>query len=302
MANDHRTFFPYIGLVLSVSWSIGLLLIKYEEVIQKKVTLRLLCPILATIMILTHAYGTYQRNMVWNSGESLWYDVTVKSPENGRGLMNYGLTQMEKGKYDVALQYYEKALAYVPYYSFLHINLGILKNAMGKPDEAENYFKNALNYGRDNPGCYYYYGKWLYEKKRGKEAKSMLEKGQKLSPGHVKMKDLLDTVTVKETQDINTRIKILLKMTDEKPTAENFLELSLAYYEGGFYNKCIDACRKALTIKPDYALAYNNMCCAHNRLGQYDKAIEACKRALELAPDFERARNNLKWARENKSK
>lgn len=302
MANDHRTFFPYIGLVLSVSWSIGLLLIKYEGIIQKNFILKLLCLLLATLIILAHAYGTYQRNMIWNSGESLWYDVTVKSPENGRGLMNYGLSQMEKGKYDVALQYYERALEYMPYYPFLHINLGILKNAMDKPDDAEDYFKNALNYGRNNPDSYYYYGKWLYEKKRGKEAKSMLEKGYKLSLGHIKMKDLLDVVTVKETQDINTRIKILLKTTEEKPTAENFLELSLAYYEGGFYNKCIDACMEALTIKPDYALAYNNMCSAYNHLGQYNKAIEAGKRALEISPDFERARNNLKWARENESK
>ncbi len=302
IANSHRLFFPYIGLVLSVSWSIGLLLIKYEEVIQKKVTLRLLCPILATIIILAYAYGTYQRNRVWKTDESLWYDVTIKSPENGNGLMNYGLSQMEKGKYEVALQYYERALLYIPYYSFLHINLGILKNAMDKPVEAEKYFKNALNYDRNNPGSYYYYGKWLYEHKRDNEAKSLLEKGHKLSPGHVEMKELLDVVTVKQTEDINTRIKMLLRITDEKSTAENFLELSLAYYEGGFYNKCVDACMEALAIRPDYALVYNNMCSAYNRLGRYDEAIEACKRALEISPDFERARNNLRRALENKSK
>lgn len=302
MANDHRTFFPYIGLVLSVCWSIGLLLIKYEEVIQRKFTLKLLCPILATLIIVAHAYGTYQRNMVWKSGESLWYDVTVKSPENGRGLMNYGLSQMEKGKYDVAQQYYERALEYVPYYSFLHINLGILKNAMGKPDEAEEYFKNALNYGRDNPGSYYYYGKWLYERKRGKEAKSLLEKGHRLSSGHTKIRKLLDIVTLNETDNIKTRINILIGNAERKPTAENYLELSMAYYEGGFYNECINACMDALTIKPDYALAYNNMCSAYNHLDQYDKAIEACKRALEISPDFERAKNNLRWARGNKPK
>ena len=29
---------------------------------------------------------------------------TLKSPQNGRGLMNYGLTQMEKGDYVRALE------------------------------------------------------------------------------------------------------------------------------------------------------------------------------------------------------
>lgn len=302
MANDHRTFFPYIGLVLSVCWAFGLLLIRYEDVIKKKLALRLLCLVLATIIILSHSYGTYQRNRVWNSNESLWYDVTVKSPTNGRGLMNYGLSQMERGRYEIALQYYEKALVYVPYYSFLHINLGILKNAIGKPDEAENYFKNALNYGKDNPGSYYYYGKWLNEKKRGKEAKRLLEKGIEISPGHVKIRKLLDIVTLSESDNVNTRINALVQNAKRKPTAENYLELSLAYYEGKFYENCLNACMKALAIKPDYTLAYNNMCSAYIHLGQYDKAIAAGKRALEISPDFERARNNIKWAQQKKKK
>ncbi len=298
MANDHRTFFPNIGLVLSVCWAFGLLLIKYEDAIKKNFALRLLCTLLATIIILAHAYGTYQRNIVWGSGESLWHDVTVKSPANGRGLMNYGLSQMERGRYEIALQYYEKALAYVPYYSYLHINLGILKNAMGKPDEAETYFKNALSYGKENPGSYYYYGKWLYEKKRGKEAKQLLEKGIEISPGHVKIRKLLNTVTLSETDNIQARINILVESAKRKPTVENYLELSLAYYEGKFYENSLNACKKVLAIKPDEAIAYNNMCSAYIHLGRYDEAISAGKKALEILPGFERAKNNIKWAQQ----
>ncbi len=302
MANDHRTFAPYIGLVLSIGWAISLILYKYEDAITNKVIIKRLCIIVPVVIILAHAYGTYQRNKVWNSSETLWYDVTLKSPENGRGLMNYGLSQMEKGKFDVAMQYYTKALIYVPYYSFLHINMGILHNATGNPVKAEKNFKNALNYGRYNPDSYYYYGKWLYEKKKIKEAKDLLSKGLKLSPGHTKIRELLDIITLGQANNIKTGINILIGNVKRGPTAENYLELSLAYYEGGFYKECINTCLKAIALKPDYALAYNNMCCSYNQMGQYDNAIEAGKRALEIFPDFERARNNLKWAQENKSK
>ena len=48
------------------------------------------------------AYGTRQRNIVWRTEESLWLDATIKSPDNGRGLMNYGVIQMDKGNYRVA--------------------------------------------------------------------------------------------------------------------------------------------------------------------------------------------------------
>ena len=38
--------------------------------------------------------------------------MTRKSPENGRGLMNYGLSQIGQGQYTVALDYFTRALVY----------------------------------------------------------------------------------------------------------------------------------------------------------------------------------------------
>ena len=85
--------------------------------------------------------------------------MTIKSPRNGRGLMNYGLSQMSKGKYEVALDYYLRALELTPRYSYLHVTLGILKEAMGRPDEAEAFFRSALRFDRSNPEAYYYFAR-----------------------------------------------------------------------------------------------------------------------------------------------
>ena len=41
--------------------------------------------------------------------QNLWYDGTIKSPNNGRGLMNYGLTLMARGDYDNAEDYFIQA-------------------------------------------------------------------------------------------------------------------------------------------------------------------------------------------------
>ena len=107
--NDHRMFFPFIGLMLSVCWALGLCIIKYEKSIKANYLQRTAIIIIALgILADTPTQTTHQRNKVWHTGESLWYDVTIKSPGNGRGLMNYGLTQMEKGNYRKALEYFEK--------------------------------------------------------------------------------------------------------------------------------------------------------------------------------------------------
>ena len=153
--NDHRIFYPFIGLTMSISWGIGLLLVRGEEKIRANNFLAAALPACAAGLILAYGYGTYQRNIVWDLDASLWYDVTRKSPKNGRGLMNYGNTQMQKGNYDMARHYFNRALTLVPQYSYLHINMAILENATGHAERSEPYFKTALELDAYNPAASY---------------------------------------------------------------------------------------------------------------------------------------------------
>ena len=302
IANDHRTFFPYVGLVISGGWYLRLLLLKYKAAIQDHLLLKRGIPILATTIILLHGYGTHQRNKVWSTAEALWHDAVIKCPNNGRILMNYGLSQMSKGNYDVALEYFTKAEKLLPGWAYIHINMGILKNAMGHPNEAENYFLNAIKYQPKVVEGYYYYGRWLNNQNRKEEAIKLLETGQKISPGHVGINSFLNDLSAQITANGEDKITSLLRSAEENPTPENFLNLSLAYYKKGMYRKCIDACTRALVEKPDYVFAYNNMCTAYNALGEWDKALEACEKALKIAPDYDLAKNNLQMVLDNKAK
>jgi len=90
------------------------------------------------------------------------------------------------------------------------------------------------------------------------------------------------------------------EFADKNPTPENYLNLSLIYYQEGQFEKCIESCRKALKLKPDYADEYNNICSAYNSMGKWDEAIKACQMALKIKSDYELAKNNLKWAESKK--
>lgn len=149
----------------------------------------------AVAVLLAHAYGTWRRNIVWRTEESLWLDVTTKSPENGRGLMNYGLVQMEKGRFDVAEQYFNRALLYTPQYAYLHVNLGVLKGARGNAAEAERHFRDAQRYDPGNPVSYYYYARWLDSIGRTEEAIALARRALDLSPGHVNAQQQLLAMT-----------------------------------------------------------------------------------------------------------
>lgn len=323
--NDHRMYFPFIGLALSVVWFISLWLIKKEKQIATNKTSQALIIIVALLVLSLNAYGVYQRNKVWKSDETLWYDVTIKSPLNGRGLMNYGLTQMAIGNYQIALNYFVKAEQYLPTYSRLFTNIGIAKGKIGQHAEAEAYFKKGLFFGQDLAESYIFYARYLSDNRRYLEAKPLAEKALLINP-HSMMSldalmriyqnlglwsDLKRTALLKlsilpgDTYAITSLAAAKEKKTgNDTPnnadvkqlTAEQYLNLSLSFYNLGVYDKCIEFCYKALQLKPDYADAYSNMAAAYNKLERWDEGIAASKKALEINPDHKFAKGNLEWA------
>lgn len=328
VANSHRLFFPFVGLSISVGWIIFLFLVKIRPVFEKTNFNRSI--IAGALFILCgYAYGTYQRNEVWKTDEGLWYDIIQKNPENPRGLMNYGLALMEKGQYSEAEYYYLKALAIWPNWAYLNINLGILNAATNKITEAEQYYLTAVRSG--NADSYYYYSKFLVEQKRSTEAISYLQSAIKLSQGDMKSRYLLMSIyqeleyweqlqlLAAETLEIvpgdtetlsyvdiakgkKSALQVSEEQTESNPTPEKYLNLSLLYYNLGEFDKCIEACYKAIALKPNYPDAYNNICSAYNAQGKWDEGIKACEKALELSPEYALAKNNLNWAKTEKAK
>jgi len=322
VTNDHRMFFPFIGLTIALIWSVALML---ERLSKNRIATTLIIVLIPTYL-LANGIGVYHRNKIWKTEESLWLDVTQKSPSNGRGLMNYGLTQMRAGNLERANAYFQKALLFTPQYPILYINIGICKNAMGNPQEAEYSFKKAIEFGPALHETYYYYSDFLFKNNRKTEAKGLIEKSLSINPWFMNSRylamslyndledwpklDEISTETLQKfpndstaakfktaSQKKETKIDTYKRVASENSSPEIYLSLSLELYNKGDYQGCIDACNKALNLKPDYAEAYNNICSAYNALGNYKKAIEAGNKAIAIKPDYQLAKNNLNYAK-----
>ncbi len=79
-------------------------------------------------------------------------------------------------------------------------------------------------------------------------------------------------------------------------TADEYVAQGLAYYRARDYEASIAMSQRALTIGGESAVVYNNMGAAYCELGRWAEAITALNAALRLKPDFALARNNLAWA------
>lgn len=194
MVNEHRPYLPYIGLVLSTAAAVEKGLLWLWQSRPRRSAAARAVPALGAAVLLAHAFGTYARNEVWATDESLWRDVTEASPGNGRAWMNYGLIFMGRGDYANARSCFENAWLLAPRYDLLEVNMAILESATNHPAEAEQRFLRALALNQRPSVTHFYYAQWLHERGRNAEAASHLEQAMVQGPADLDIRHLLMTV------------------------------------------------------------------------------------------------------------
>jgi tetratricopeptide (TPR) repeat protein len=326
--NDHRMFFPFVGLAMSVAWALARWLLNRTSADRTSADApqrRAVLAAVAICILIVYGWGVWRRNQVWHTEESLWLDVTRKSPRNGRGLMNYGLTQMNKGDYATALDYYTRALAYTPNYSTLEINIGIASGQLGDNRNAEAHFARAISLAPADAQTHFYYGRWLAAKGRNEEAieqvrMAVAQNPAWLDPSYLLMQLYANAQSwaalnalasqvlgiapadptaldyIRRAQAGKDEVAVAEDTARAHPTPETWLQLSLLYYRAGRYAESLAAAGQSAKLKPDYAAAWNNMAAAYAAMSLWDPAIQAAEKAVQLNPNFQLAKNNLAWA------
>ncbi len=310
--NDHRMFFSFVGLILAVVWALWQLLLRFTTTAQRSV-LKPALLVIAFLVLCSYAYGVHARNRVWLDEETLWKDDVAKSPHNGRGLMNYGLTQMSRGNYPIALDYFERALRFTPNYPTLEINLGVVNGAMAdggaatRGPEAERHFRRAIALAPNADETHAFYGRWLLQHNRIPEAVEQFKTAIALNPARLMQRELLisadtqlgDTTAARQLADATlatapddaaARAALLPPATQ---TAEYWINLSLSQYQQAQYPQAIESAQHALTLNPKSALAWNNIGAAQAAMRQWQPAIASERKALELDPKLQIAQKNL---------
>ena len=217
--NDHRMYFPFVGLAFSLCY--GAALIYAPRTRSQKIVTGVIC----AALLAGAARGTWQRNIVWHNEETLWYDVTLKSPKNGRGLMNYGLTQMEKGDYVRALNYFTRALEFSPGYYVLEINLGVANGALNNDEEAERHFREAINLAPQDAQANYFYASWLRDRGRSDEAIQLLNVAVAANPAYLDARYLLMSIfsSLGDTASLQRTARDLLAQFPTDSVAQSWL-------------------------------------------------------------------------------
>jgi len=226
--NDHRMFFPFVGLSIAFGWLLVIAFSWLQSRVRPIIAKCVLVLCFGTYLAL-HSYGLTLRHQVWGDKEALWKDVVLKSPQNGRGLINYGISLMGRGELKGARKYFNEALRLWPNYSYVHINLGVLNGAEKFYVEAEKEFRLAIILDPKNPYCYRFYASWLKSKARYSESLTQINKALAISPGYeaaIELKNsLLETLNSPLHKEFEN-----LKVDFENGSYENVISNGKKFY------------------------------------------------------------------------
>jgi Flp pilus assembly protein TadD len=318
--SDRRMFLPFIGLALSLVWTARMALA--AGVASSKRPFSRLQAIAAGVVLVALAAGTYVRNVVWSTEETLWQDAVRKNPENARSLLNYGLALASKGKNAEAYDYLQRAYRLKPWFGEVQAALASVSAALRHDAEAESHFLQARKMAADEPTSHLPYAEWLEKQGRLKEAIDAYSWASSLAPSDMRPRyslmrlykathdwdNLRRTVeaasqiapkdaatqsfgeTSKHYPDAVTGAE---RIAQEQPREENYLELAEAYCMTSQFDKCLKTAQKVVKLNPGSAEGYNAVGAAYVALGQLDQGIAAVKKALELKPTLKIAQNNL---------
>jgi tetratricopeptide (TPR) repeat protein len=322
---DWRMFLPFAGLALALAATVSIALEAVsEDSVEKsrRVVAFSVAGVLATGLLAVFGWKTYQRSAIWASDATLWRDTMQASPRNGRAFMNYGLTQAAAGDPVAAFDYLQKAAMVTPHDPLIEINLAIGYASIGQLGEAEGQFRRATGDAPSWSPAYSSYGQWLLNQSRAPEALAMASKAIALDPYDLTARrTLMDTMAqahqwakLKQLADETLRLlpydpdgqrslnvaqtglaQVVKAETAAKaePTANNYLALSVQYYQTQRYEDCIKAAREALRVNPNQAEAYANIAAAYHTMGNLDETIAALQEEVRLNPNLPSAKSNL---------
>jgi predicted O-linked N-acetylglucosamine transferase (SPINDLY family) len=127
---------------------------------------------------------------------------------------------------------------------------------------------------------------------RLKEADQIYQQILAVQPDHPAALHYSGTVALQSGR-LDEAIHLIRRALAIYPTAAAWSDLGVALNSKGFISDAIDAQRKAIALKPDYAVARSNLGNSLRDIGRLSDAIAAYRQAIALKPQFAQAQTNL---------
>ncbi|MCX7749754.1 MAG: tetratricopeptide repeat protein [Clostridia bacterium] len=292
IAADKYAYFPVLGFILIIGFSIGSLWEKGQKV--KAIPLgRLTGIILVSIVSLASIIGTRGYHGNWKDTETLFAHMLESTPNSSTLNYNLGLSLSKQGKIDPAILRYREAIRLKPDYAEAYSNLGGLLFQKDLTEEAVKMLKKAIELRKDYTEAYGNLG--LVYDKMGKQdrAAEYYKKAIELEPGNDKGYFNYALMLLRQ-KNYNEAIKELNKALECSPdNSEIYYRIGYAFSSQNKFNEAVGYLKKAIEIQPDHIYARKSLARIYGQNGNMDAVINECYEILRINPEDEETKEIL---------
>jgi tetratricopeptide (TPR) repeat protein len=288
---EHRMYLPLAAVVVLV------VLAAYRTAGRLGLQSNRLVVAIVPAVAVALAWGTHQRNAVYQSEFAIWDNSVLAAPLNARAYLTRANAYLARGQHAEAIKDYDRSIELNPQYAKAYNGRGNAYSAEGRYDEAMKDYDKAIKLKPDFADAYNNRGSAYGTKDQVDAAIKDFDRAIRLEPDFAEayfnrgsaygVKGQVDAAIADYDR------AIVLRPSDP----ETFNSRGRAYGSKGQVDAAIRDFDKAIGLRPDYAEAYCDRGNAHQGKGQYDAAIRDYDKAIELKPDLAAAYSNRAIAR-----
>jgi tetratricopeptide (TPR) repeat protein len=179
-AAEHRTYlalYSFCAVSAFCVYRIPCLVIRNYPEKSKFIMLTI-----SIFVVILFSIITIQRNQIWASEVTLWNDTLKKSPNKIRPIINLAHAYTTFGSFDLAIQYYEKAMSINAKIFSINYNLGNLYLARGREEVAIGLLETAALIRPNNLEVNVLLGEVYLKRKTIDKAEVYFKKAAELNP------------------------------------------------------------------------------------------------------------------------
>ncbi|MEP6715585.1 MAG: hypothetical protein ABJC09_08415, partial [Terriglobia bacterium] len=177
---NHRMFLPFIGLALAFTRAAWLLAARLS--VSLRVPALAIGFLLCGVVLAAASWGTFERNKIWESEETLWQTALRMSPQNGRALTRAGEAAFANADSSVAHEDLGLAEPLVAGNASLETALALAFDQLGDDTAAQKHFQLAVTAGPDYARAWSAWSRWLFLRQKRDEAFRLAGKAILLEP------------------------------------------------------------------------------------------------------------------------
>jgi tetratricopeptide (TPR) repeat protein len=284
---DHFQYLACLGIITVVSAGVARWLARWR--LWNRPAGYVVC--LAPLAVL--AGLTWQQSRMYADIETLYQTTIDRNPECWMAYTNLGLIRAAQGRTDEAIGCYLKTLEIKPDDVNARIDLANALYGQRHVDEAIAQLRKALETNPDDLLARSNLATYLCDQGRVDEAMTHCWKVLEIDPQWADAHNVLGNA-LRLQGKLDEAVAEYRKALEIKPDMVNaHVNMGLVLYNEGRLAEAIAEYRAALGIAPQFAEGHNHLGNALAAQGDYDAAVAEYRKALAIRPDYADAHNNL---------